>query len=548
MKHDSDAWLYEAFSRDVPIPEDLSRRLAETYETVRRDSRGKDTIPMKKHTSKTARTALLLAAAVAILSISALAVYQYTIRDALLPEVTETTAEPSPASQESGQPAPAADAESQWLRLSENGFSDSPEYKAYAEWEEWNDAWWEENPNPWAALGEDDSYFETESNYAYYYHASFPEQAEKLDEITAKYGLTLHTAECGFRTEEELCEMLGVDDLFSSDYAVGGEYIYDDGSCKVYAVMDGGGFENGAVIFLAAKGSFSMISGFIPADYTEWTYTTADGTEVILATGWASGTEAEPDNEQERAYILAELDGVYLNAGFYGGADRETLERYADGIDFQALNAVFAPGADRSHIAAAVEARHAEETAAMEAQAETMYAPFADKAERDAAVFGDLGHYTVTDLPDGYVFLYDSASWKSEYSMIAWGNNMTDSTFTSGGSTWQGDDSDGTWRFLHLGYQRYYDRHDLETVTNDAEFANAKAYYKASAKEYAETTVNGCEAILARDEWNEHLIIWFDTDRGLQFTLWDDAFDEEGNVVSITDEELIALAESVAEN
>lgn len=548
MKHENDSWLYEAFGRDAAIPEDLSRRLAETYETVRHSGRGKDTISMKKHTRKSARTALLLAAAVAILSISALAVYQYTIRDALLPAAEETTEEPLAASAETQPPTPATEAGDQWLSMSLNGFSDSPEYKAYAEWTAWNDAWWEENPDPWAALGEDDSYFETAENYAYYYSASFSEQAEKLDEILGKYGLTLHTAECEFRTEEELYSILGVEDIFSKELSQVSGYIYDDGSFKAEKVLSMGEEFKTMTVFLAAKGSFSMISGSMPADYQEWTYTTTDGTEVLLALGHADGTLGEPNDPQDRGVILAELEGAYVFAGFTGITDRAELERYADGIGFQVLNTVFAPGADRFHIAAAVEGRHAETVAAMEAQAETMYAPFTDKESRDAAVFADLGHYTVTDLPDGYVFLYDSASWKSEYSMIAWGDTMTDSTFTSGGSTWRGDDSDGTWRFLHLSYQRYYDRHDLETVTNDVEFANAKAYYQAEAKEYAETTVNGYEAILVWDEWNTHYIIWFDTDRGLQFSLQDDAFDDTGNVENFTDAELIAMAESVAGN
>ncbi len=530
--------LYAAFSGDAKLPETLSPRLAEAYDAIRLDGRGKET-DMKSHTKNHVRTMLLIAAAAVILTVSALAVYSLTVRDALLPETV---------SAEAGvQPTP--EVRSGWLRLSANGFSDSPEYKAYAEWTAWNDAWWEENPNPWAELGEDDSYYETERNYATLYDAIFPEQGEKLDEIMAKYGLTPHTAMVSFRSEDELCQALGVADIFSDDYLVRGDYMFDDGSFKAYVQMDGGGMDRSGEIFVAAKGSFSMIFGFLPADYTEWTYTAADGTEVILATGHADGTEAEPDVPQDRAYILAELDGAYLNAGFYCGADRTTLERWADGIDFAALNAIFAPGGDRSSIAEAVAALDAVQQAAMAEETANFYAPFADRNERDAAVFADLGHYTVTDLPEGYVFLYNSAEWKSDKLYLLWDLTGDGSTATSGGSTWKGDDSDGVWRFLHLSYQRYFDRNDMETDTTALEFANEKAYYAIHSAEYSETTVKSYDAILVRGPEGSpgsHYLIWFDTDRNLEFRLSDEAWDEEGDAILFTDAELIAMAESVA--
>ena len=465
----------------------------------------------------------LIAAVVAVLLIgTAFAIYQHTLGDAVLPETTES------------------------LHMSLNGFSDSPEYRAYAEWNEWNDAWREANPDPWAAIGEDDSYFEGPANYAWYYQASFTEQVEKLDEILAKYNLTPHTAMCVIDSEEDMCSLLGVEDVFSFEADTLGGYMYDDGSFKAEMIWIGDG-ETGnyraGTLFLAVKGSFTQISGLLPADCEEWSYTTADGTEVLLALG-----RYEPDEPLTGA-ILAELDGAYVYAGFANVTDKTELEQNADGIAFQTLNERFAQGADTSGIANAVTAKYEAEQAERERDEADFYAPFADKEERDAAVFAELGHYTITNLPEGYEFLYNSAEWKTEILMFARDDKMVDSTSTYGGSTWRGDDSDGVYRFLHLSYQRYFDVNDLETVVNDAEFENVKAYYKAAAGEYTETTVNGYDAILVRDEWgtpDNHLITWFDTDRGLHFTLTDDTFDENGNVEGFTDAELIALAESVA--
>ena len=432
--------------------------------------------------------------------------------------------------------------------MSLNGFSDSPEYQAYAEWNEWNDAWWAANPDPWTERGVDDTYFEGPANYAWYYEACFTEQVEKFGEILDKYGLTPHNAMCGFRSEAELCAALGAEDVFSFEADTLGGYMYDDGSFKAEMIWieDGETWEYSSMtLFLAVKGSFTQISGFMPADCEEWSYTAADGTEVLLALG-----RYEPDSPLYGA-ILAELDGAYVYAGFTDVADRAELEQDADGICFALLNERFAPGADTSDIAAAVEARQAEERAANEQAEAEMYAPFADKAERDAAVFADLGHYTVSDLPEGYVFLYDSAEWKGSV-FPGWeaSDEMGCSTLTCGGSTWGGDDSDGVYRFLHLSYLRYFDINDLETVVNDEEFANAKEYYKAAAGEYTETTVSGYDAVIVRDEFGApgtHYITWFDTDRDLQFTLTDDAFDSEGLVESFSDEELMAMAESVTE-
>ena len=363
-----DAWMYEAFSRDAQIPDSFSDRLAESYDAIRRDSRGKE-IDLNRNTKRHVRVTVLLAAAVAALSISALAIYQHSLVDAVLPDATKTeevhTAAPQSAPEEAyTYEDPAADIQDQWLHMSLNGFSDSPEYRAYQEWNDWNDAWWEENPDPWAALGEDDSYFETPENFAYFYNASFPEQAEKLEEILDKYDLTPHTAMCGIESEEDLCAILGIGDLYSEEIPAVSGYMYDDGSFKTETLWPDEEPYRDMTVFFGVKGSFTMISGFMPADYEEWAYTAADGTEVLLALGHADGTPGDPQTPQDRGVVLAELEGGYVYAGFSGIADRAELEHWADCIGFAALDERFAPGTDTSDIAAAVEARFAETMAA----------------------------------------------------------------------------------------------------------------------------------------------------------------------------------------
>lgn len=77
MKYDPNDRLYDLFTREVEIPCSLDERLADCYEDVRRQIR-KGEIMQNKHTKRYGkrgvRTALILAAAVCVLSVAALAV------------------------------------------------------------------------------------------------------------------------------------------------------------------------------------------------------------------------------------------------------------------------------------------------------------------------------------------------------------------------------------------------------------------------------------------------------------------------------------------
>ena len=501
-----------------------------TMNKINAESMGTPARPAVKKTRAVRRTALIAAIAAVLLAGTALAVYRFTMRDVTIGEPYMAAVQT-----ETDDDGSLVFEEVERIDKSLNGLADTPEYQAYVEWTEWNDAWWAANPDPWAALGEDDSYIETPDNYAHYYNAVFPEQAERLDEIAEKYGLTLHTARAGFGSGEELCELLGVRDVFSDAYDVRGDYLYDDGSFKAYCRLDGG-LDDGAEVFCAVKGSFTLIGSSIPADFEEWPYTTADGTEAVMAVAGSNG------------YLAADTEGAFIAVSFYGVTDREVLEAYADGIAFAALSERFAD-TDTSDIAAAVEALRTEEAAAMEQETENMYAPFADKAERDTAVFAELGHYTITALPEGYVFRYDSAEWKSDAIYLLW---PSISTLTFGGSTWRGgDESDmETWSFLTLGYTRYYDKRDMETVTTAAEYEKGKAYYRANSTALTETTVGGYDAyyVVEPDGEQDSFLCWYDTDSDLVFRLSASRWDYENDVPAdvFSESELIVMAESVA--
>ena len=221
---------------------------------------------------------VLIAAVVAILLIgTAFAVYQITIRDTLTGE-SETREVEVWNGAASGEPEFV---EVERLEKSLNGLVTSPEYQAYAEWKAWNEDWSEKNPDPWGALGVDDSYHETPDNYAYYYDAYFTVQAEKLDEIVGKYGLALHTVRAPFDTEEELCDVLGVREIWRGEHETIEGYVYDDGTFHLVSRLNNDPLVK-STVWLTVDGSFTMIGDAILPDYEEWSYVTADGTPVAL--------------------------------------------------------------------------------------------------------------------------------------------------------------------------------------------------------------------------------------------------------------------------
>lgn len=77
MKRKQDQWLYDAFAREVSIPKSMEARLAESLARVRRKCRGRDT-DMKHYRRKGWKTALLIAAVVALLAGTAVAAGMHT--------------------------------------------------------------------------------------------------------------------------------------------------------------------------------------------------------------------------------------------------------------------------------------------------------------------------------------------------------------------------------------------------------------------------------------------------------------------------------------
>lgn len=445
--------------------------------------------PTRRPMRKLGRVLLIVATVVMVLSAAAVAVYQYGFRDAVMEEVPRQTM---------GE-------ETMETRniLSLNGFKDSPEYQAYLEWTTWDETWRQENmdllseSNWYKDQGVDDAYYETDEVYAHIYQAVSREQADKLDEIMGKYGLTLHTAREPFSTEGQLCAMLGIDDLFDERFDVLGDYLFNDGTFKAYAAVDVDGEELDVTVFNAVKGSITMISGGIPEDYEEWNYVTASGVEVVFAA-----------NEKE-AMMIAGLQGSYVTASFTTGLlpektlTRDMLESLADGIDLAVLDKRF----DGSVTA---EETQKDFEAWLEARESAVTTDNGD--ETAGLVLSILGNYYFTGLPEG-TSLYRTSShvpdeWEDFFSI----SHHFESPKAS----------------VTLYYR---------TLRDDETEVDADDYIDMGW-DVTDCTVNGHAGKLASYDGDNYTVLWLDKERELIYRV-------SSSATIFTREEALALAESV---
>ena len=205
------------------------------------------------------------------------------------------------------------------------GFPQSAEFRANAEWMDYLAAYG-------AAV---DTEARVDPRYALY-NVSSETGGRALDEITARYGLRLHTSLTDFDSEDELYELLGSRPFFTNCAAIGG-YVYEDGSFQGDGTSVAGRcyeYQFGRYV----KGSFSEVTLHVgnPDDYEEWMYTTSRGDQVQLSLG------------PTRCVLMADLPESFVAVNLLGGTrgdalfmpepmTRADLETFADLFDFSAL-------------------------------------------------------------------------------------------------------------------------------------------------------------------------------------------------------------------
>ncbi len=403
---------------------------------------GLDRARRPRRLGRMVRTGLVAAALIAALGVTAYAVYEMFIDKYVIEQPFELETDEEAA-------------ERPTTRISLTGYQGTPEYQAYTEWEAWQRGWLErtmEN-DPWQARGVDDSWHETPDNYALLYGASFQDQADALDAIVEKYGLTLHQDMAVYYQSKDLYEALGTEPFFDDsidpiapNYDVGG-YIYDDGSFKAeFQELLSGDRRVDMSMFVNAKGSFATISGFaeLSGDGEAWQYTTVSGETVDLymapnsaeimtesagaymelgvnagsAPSYDPATDPSLD-EEHKAFIMenilqnepdlteAEQEAAWQE--YYDGyvrnkrenlppaITREDLETVADSVDFAILAARF-DGTAHPETADALMALQERENARNEA----ITAAAAERQAQSADVIAQLGRYAFSTLPETY--------------------------------------------------------------------------------------------------------------------------------------------------
>jgi hypothetical protein len=216
--------------------------------------------------------------------------------------------------------------------ISLQGFADSNESKAVAEWTNFRDNY-DQDGTLLDKVGNGptglDSRFDLYSVYT-------QEMADKLDEIVKKYNLTLHSSLTIIENTEELIQKAGTGDFLGSANTANSTYMYEDGT---FHIDGSANLENGTAIdyqFMnCKKGTFTdtiLNIGSIK-NYKEWSYKTTSGITVILALS------------PKKSLIIADLGEAFITVNVLAGTDygfldeegkiiASDLEALADSFDF----------------------------------------------------------------------------------------------------------------------------------------------------------------------------------------------------------------------
>jgi hypothetical protein len=294
----------------------------------------------QKPMSKGMKKLIYIAAAavlVTALSVTALATDMFGLRSLVIG--SGTTDSTPPDSAVAGDPLPSAPPQDLIVL---QGYPDSNEYKASREWNEFL-----------AGYDTDHAILNEVGNTLTEFYDKYPmylvysqDMADKLEEITAKYSLTLHRSMTIVGNAEELYGVAGTGRfLVPSDLggnAVLGGYVYDDGTFHYdgQAMLAGGtiiGYQLGNYV----KGTFSdtYLNVGDAGSYKEWAFTTTSGLTVSLALG------------ADKALVIAELEDSFVTVNVLAGTNADSqsvsgdiseddLEAFANLFDFKQIDMV----------------------------------------------------------------------------------------------------------------------------------------------------------------------------------------------------------------
>ncbi len=219
--------------------------------------------------------------------------------------------------------------------ISLQGFADSNESKAVAEWTNFCESY-DRDGVLLAQVGNGPTGLDSKYDL---YLVYTQEMADKLDEIVKKYNLSLHSSIIDITNTDELIQKAGSGNFLGMANTAYSTYMYEDGTFH----FDGcANLDNGLKIeyqFMnCKKGAFTdtiLNIGSIK-DYDEWTYTTTSGITVNLAIS------------PNKSLIIADLGDSFITINVLAGTEHgflddngkitsSDLESFANTFDFSLI-------------------------------------------------------------------------------------------------------------------------------------------------------------------------------------------------------------------
>lgn len=225
--------------------------------------------------------------------------------------------------------------------ISLQGFAGSKNYQAAKEWHEYRQTY-----DPDGKILGSLSNKETMMPEEYWSYSCYtPEMTAKVDEICVKYGLNKQGMAKLADSEKNFYRTLKIDRIVqenaAAEVAISPEYFYKTGSFLLSGDTKLTGEDTPWVYPIEYQYRCVMKSDFDEVylnvgdieSYDQWTYTTADGTEVLLALG--------PDKalvivDMESAFVTMNILNPRVGDVLYGELTmtREALEAFADTFEF----------------------------------------------------------------------------------------------------------------------------------------------------------------------------------------------------------------------
>ena len=218
-------------------------------------------------------------------------------------------------------------------RISLQGLAGSPENLANREWEDFLEQY-DPDGSLLEAVGNGPTGVSEEYDA---YLCYTPEMAEKIDGICAKYGLRV-LGPCTVETDPQtLFQRAGVGDVCagSGSNTPWSGYWYRDGTFFFEGAVEQACGTVDYQFSRAVKGSFGSTPLYLSGieDYEQWSYTTENGVELLLANDHAS--KALVIASRERSFVTVNVLGDWA-AGTFRMSNRD-VEEFAEAFDFTAV-------------------------------------------------------------------------------------------------------------------------------------------------------------------------------------------------------------------